>query len=162
MNPHLEELWSEWTFGRGHVKAFVQDLADEQLDMELPRKGLNTVRKHAEELIQVQTDYIHAIRTGGRLSLSYQSDEQTFAGTTSKKALLTKMNDLDSELHSLLETDDGTQHLRWFDNSSCSVSQFLAALIAHEAMHLGQLIAFCYSQHIPIPSSVSETLGLSG
>ena len=35
MNPALRELLSEWTFGREHVKAFVQELQDTHLDQQL-------------------------------------------------------------------------------------------------------------------------------
>ena len=66
MKLELEELWSEWILGRSHVKAFVQNLSYNLLDRKLPRKGLDTIRKHIEELIQVQSDYIDLIVGGPR------------------------------------------------------------------------------------------------
>ncbi len=42
-------------------KAFLRHMGDEDLDRQLPRKGLDTIRKHLRKMLEVQRGYATAI-----------------------------------------------------------------------------------------------------
>lgn len=54
MNTALIGLLEEWQYVRGRTRCFILHLSDDELDRPLPRTNLNTIRKHCEELLEVQ------------------------------------------------------------------------------------------------------------
>jgi len=146
---------SDWKYGRGLVKSFVQQLSDNDLNKLLPRKNLNTIRKQCEELIQVQTCYLNALKTKS-IRFEYEPIPDL-----SKESLLKHMDGLDAELENFLEKFDGTEKIKWF-SEEWNIHQFISAMIGHEQMHIGQIIAFCYATGIPIPENITKIMALNG
>ncbi|MTI96585.1 MAG: hypothetical protein FH749_14110 [Firmicutes bacterium] len=66
MDKVLAALLQEWEFTKSCTKSFINELSDEDLNRKLPRKGLDTFRKHFQEMIAVQKDYVAAISSGVR------------------------------------------------------------------------------------------------
>lgn len=61
MNNSFKGLLEEWQYVRGLTKCFMKNLNDTDLDKELPRNNLNTIRKQCEELLEVQERYVKAL-----------------------------------------------------------------------------------------------------
>jgi hypothetical protein len=68
----------------------------------------------------------------------------------SKESLILQMDKLDSLLEEKLEQFDGSEVIYWF-GEEWNIHQHISAMIGHEQMHIGQIIAFCYSCDIRIP-----------
>jgi len=79
----------------------------------------------------------------------------------SKNALIERMNLLDSKLEMLLDQFDGSEKIVWF-GEEWNIHQHISAMIGHEQMHIGQIIAFCYSCDICIPESIVRKMSLNG
>ena len=43
-----------------------------------------------------------------------------------------------------------------------NIHQHICAMISHEMMHIGQVVAFCYAVGITIPDDIVETMALDG
>jgi hypothetical protein len=145
----------DWEFGRGVVKSFIRELGEGDLDKVLPRNNLNTIRKQCEELIQVQSCYVKALETR-RIQFHYEPLDDL-----SKDSLLEQMGKLDEMLKAMLEQFDGSEKIRWH-GEAINIHQHISAMIGHEQMHIGQIIAFCYSCGIKIPKVISSQMSLNG
>lgn len=158
MEKWAESLLSEWEFTRSCTKAFINGLSDEELDRRLPRKGLDTFRKHFQEMIEVQRDYVAAIDS--RVMQFSGKPDAELDGLSSKEKLLADMAEADASLHSALE-GAGDSYVQWFGEKRL-LPYHIAVIISHESMHIGQIIAFCYALDIDIPHYVVENWALSG
>ena len=159
MEKSLEAVREEWNYIRGLTRTFVKKLGDSELDKKLPRKNLDTIRKQCEELIEVQVCYLNALETG-IIEFDGYSDEK-LPGTTGKKELLARFKKLDSRLENKLEEVSGNETIDWFGEEK-TILNHLIAMVSHESMHVGQIVAFCYSQGIDIPEEVTKLMALSG
>ena len=133
MDKSIGALAKEWVFIRSCSKAFIQELSDEQLDAKLPRKGLDTFRKHFQEMIQVQRDYTGALASGAMDFNGVPAAE--FDGRGSKEELLEAMAALDGEMIEILSGSSPDQEIQWFGESQL-LPFHLSALICHEAQHI--------------------------
>lgn len=159
MEKWAEALLSEWEFTRSCTKAFINGLGDEEMDRKLPRKGLDTFRKHFEEMIEVQEAYVAAIGSGV-MEFSDKPDSE-LDGLSSKEELLAGMAAADEHLRSALENAGKDSYVQWFGEERL-LPYHIAVIISHESMHIGQIIAFCYALDIEIPGYVVENWALSG
>ncbi|KAB3529175.1 DinB family protein [Alkaliphilus serpentinus] len=159
MMKNYESLYKEWQFIRSCSISFINELRDEDLDKELPRKGLNTFRKHFEEMINIEKDFIKAIET--KVMRFSDISDSDIKGKMSKKVLISTMEMVDATLSSALEALEGEEYIEWGGEKQ-SLSFYLAFLISHESMHVGQIIAFCYALDIDIPQYVVKNWALSG
>ena len=155
MIDSLKSQIADWKYGRGLVKSFVEQLSDDDLDKPLPRKTLNTIRQQCVELIQVQTCYVNALTT------KYIHFDYENISDVSKKSMLKLMDELDIKLEKILDNFDGTEKIKWFSDE-WNIHQHISAMIGHEQMHIGQIVAFCYATEIHIPDSITNTMTLSG
>ena len=145
----------DWKYGRGIIKNFITMLNDSDLDKPLPRKNLNTIRKQCEELIQIQTCYVEALETK-QIQFNYEP-----LNDVCKDFLIAEMDKLDSKLEKKLEQFNGSEKIMWF-GKEWNIHQHISAMIGHEQMHIGQIIAFCYATGIDIPDNITNTMSLNG
>ncbi|MCL2639043.1 MAG: hypothetical protein FWD48_11820, partial [Oscillospiraceae bacterium] len=144
MIDSLQAQISDWKYGRGIIKNFITMLNDSDLDKPLPRKNLNTIRKQCEELVQIQSCYVKALEDK-QIKFSYSPLDNV-----SKEGLISQMNELDTILEAQLEQFTGCEKIVWFGDE-WNIHQHISAMIGHEQMHIGQIIAFCYATGIDIP-----------
>lgn len=159
MFKHYQALLSEWEFVRRCSREFIGHLSDAELDRKLPRKGLDTFRKHFQEMSGVQQDYIAAIKSG-KVSFTGGPDDH-LSGDWTKEQLLAAMDAADASLAKVLADAGEEDTIDWFGEKRMLASH-LAALISHEMLHIGQIVAFCYALGIDIPEFVREQWALSG
>ena len=155
MIPSIKSLLSEWQYIRGNTLKFITFLSDDDFDKILPRKQLNTIRLQAEELAQIQRCYVYALAT---CKLDFTC---TPLDDKSRQGLIDTMAILDKQLENTLSTFDGTEKINWYGESK-NIHEHLAAMISHEAMHIGQIIAFCYATEITIPDVIVNAMALDG
>jgi hypothetical protein len=108
-----------------------------------------------EELAQIQGHYVKALTT----------KQIEFAGNpakdTSKQGLAEIMAELDKEMEETLDSFYGHETIDWF-GSPKNIHEHISAMIGHEQMHIGQIIAFCYATGILIPDSITNIMALDG
>jgi len=155
MIDSLKAQISDWKYGRGIIKIFITMLNDTDLDKPLPRKNLYTIRKQCEELIHIQNCYVEALETK-QIQFNYEPLKDVC-----KDSLISKMDKLDSTLETQLETFDGNETVNWF-GEEWNIHQHISAMIGHEQMHIGQIVAFCYATNIEIPNSIVKIMALDG
>jgi len=157
MIESLKALLADWKETRGITLRFLNELSDADLDKQLPRKVLNTIRLQAYELMLGQNGYVNALTTKtvvfGDEYLNYES--------WPKQALVERMTELDAKLEKSLERMDGTEGIGFF-GEQLNVHQIISMMTGHEQMHIGQIIAFCYATGIEIPASIVEHMNLEG
>ncbi len=158
MNNSFIGLLEDWQNVRNLTKSFIKNLGDTELDKELPRNNLNTIRKQCEELLEVQACYIKALDSGVIKFDGYQ--DQTLKGNTSRKNLLKNCNELDSLLINKMKQIQENKTIDWFGEEK-TIYYHLSAMISHESMHIGQIVAFCYSTDIQIPGDIINNMALS-
>lgn len=159
MRAELKALLEEWQYVRGLTRSFVESLTDADLDRPLPRRTLNSIRKHGEELIEVQCCYVEALDSGVMSLDGYE--DATLPGDTPRGELLRRFQDLDARLVGRMEALDGHETVNWFGEDK-PVFWHITAMISHESMHVGQVVAFCYATGIEIPREVVSAMALSG
>ncbi|MCL2703053.1 MAG: DinB family protein [Defluviitaleaceae bacterium] len=151
----MKGLLKSWEYGRGIVLKFIVQLSDEDLDKELPRKNYNTIRLQVEELARIQSYYVNAMSTG----------KMSFGGNPvqdkSKQGIISIMAELDEQLEKALNALDGNETINWH-GEQMDIHEHVSAMIGHEQMHIGQIIAFCYAAGIHIPDDITNIMSLDG
>ena len=155
MIASLKGQFNDWKYGRGIVLKFLLELSDDDLDRKLPRKELNTIRLQIEELAQIQKCYVDAL-TAKTMGFKISPIEDK-----SKQSLVDIMAKLDGRLEKILETSDGSEEINWFGELR-NIHGHISAMIGHEQMHIGQIVAFCYTTGIHIPNAITEEMALDG
>ena len=156
MIESLKALLAQWEETRWVTLEFINKLSDADLDKKLPRKVLNTIRLQAYELTLFQRDVVNALPTD---VLAYE-EEYKYVNMP-KQALIDRMAKLDAQLEKELEHKDGTEIYDYYGEKR-NIHYIISMMIAHEYMHIGQIIAFCYATGIEIPESITEILALEG
>jgi len=156
MIESLKALWENWKETRSIILGFLEELSDSDLDRELPRKVLNTIRLQAFELTLFQRDIVDSLST----NIVDFGEEYSYENHP-KEVIIERMAELDAKLTIALENMDGKEIIDYYGQKQ-NVHQIIAMLIGHEYMHVGQIIAFCYATGIEIPQSISEPMALEG
>ena len=156
MVESLKALLADWKVARSITVGFLEELSDADLDRELPRKYLNTIRLQAYELTLFQRDVVNALGTD---TLAYTEEYQYVNLPTQE--ILDIMAELDAQLEKALESLTGTETMDYYGEVR-NVHQIISMMTGHEQMHIGQIIAFCYAVGIEIPQSISEPMALEG
>ena len=157
MIESLNALLADWKETRGITLEFINQLSDENLDKELPRKVLNTIRLQAYELTVFQNDIVNSLATK---VVNFDEKDYQYKNLP-KQVLVERMAELDANLEKSLEVMSGTETLEFYGEQR-NVHQIISMMIGHENMHIGQIIAFCYAAGIEIPQSISEPMALEG
>lgn len=159
MDEGLKGLLNEWQFIRHCSVCFISELSDADLDRSLPRKGLDTFRKHFEEMVGVERNYAAAIIS--RVMRFDGPADSDIAGGLARDQMLIAMRDVDNQLRDAVASVPAQATIRWSAEQR-PLQQHLAALISHETLHIGQIIAFCYALGIAVPQFVRDEWALSG
>jgi len=156
MTDSLKALFTSWCDDtRSITLEFINELSDADLDKKLPRKELNTIRLQSEEMAFIQKDFVEGLRTK---VLEFNAPE---LGKLSKQEIAKMMAELDGEMEKLLAAFDGTESIDVY-GTPYNIHRYIATMIIHENMHIGQIIAFCYATGIEVPAAVTENLALEG
>ena len=151
MNNVLKSLWEEWQYGRGIIIHFLEDLSEEDLIKVFPRNKYNNILAQCNELYEIQQDYFDALET----------KNMDFAGRNlnlqDASKLAEKMKNLDNKMFQVFKILTGEEEINWFGEKKDAV-QHICAMIGHEQMHIGQIVAFCYAVGIRIPDSIIQTM----
>jgi len=156
MVESLKALLADWNETRGITLEFLDKLSDADLDRKLPRNVLNTIRLQAYELTLFQRDVIGSLATK---VLEYE--EEYLYKNLPTQELVDKMAELDAKLTESLALMDGTEVIEYYGEQR-NVHQIISMMTAHESMHIGQIIAFCYATGIEIPETILEPMALEG
>lgn len=148
-------LQNEWKYARGIVMDFLENLSASDLHKEFPRKNLNSIMKQCNELYEIQQDYVDAIE---KRSMEFKGRNLNI---DSSVELIYKMQEIDKKLEEYMESLDGNEIVEWF-GEKMDIHQHICAMISHENMHIGQIIAFCYATGINIPECIIEKMSLDG
>ena len=156
MIESLQSLLADWKVTRSVTLGFLEELSDADLDRELPRKVLNTIRLQAYELTLFQRDAVNSLGTD-----SFAFAEEYVYVNMPTEAIMERMAELDHKLEEALEKLNGREVMDYYGEKQ-NVHQIISMMIGHESMHIGQIIAFCYATGIEIPKSISEPMALEG
>jgi len=156
MTQSLKALLAEWKETRKNTLGFLTEMSEAELDKELPRKILNTIRLQAYELTLFQRDVVNSLGT----DIFMFEDEYKYVNMPTKD-IIERMAELDIRFEKALELLDGSEMMDYYGEQQ-NVHQILAMMIGHECMHIGQIIAFCYATGMEIPDSIVEPMALEG
>jgi len=153
----LKALLNDWKYGRSIILAFLEELSEEDLTKELPRKKQNTIRLQIEELVWIQRDFLDALSTK---KLTF-TEEKNLVSVNSlpKHEIKGIMGDLDAKLENILRTSTGNEIIdhsgsTWHGGGMKNIHEHISILLGHEQMHIGQIIGFCHAVGIDIPQSI--------
>lgn len=152
-------LQKGWRETRQLTLDWIDKLALDQLNQELPRPGLNSFAKHIYEMGEVQKIYTAALREEEPnlervMGLTFEAQEIT---AMTKEELINFLNACDEEFYETLKNINnwGKEVLIFgesFGEKRPKVA-LLELLIRHESLHHGQFIAFGYMTGIEFPQS---------
>lgn len=159
-NRLLAQAFTSWSETRGLSFALLDSLSDEQLPIEFPRPVFNSLGKQFQEMGVIQGAYTKAIE---RRSVDYSEMDVDFDShlVTSRTRIRQFLKDKDDALRKMLTGEsDPSRIIDWELPRNPSLLEHLYWLSAHEALHHGQLIAYCYLLNIELPEVWSTSLGL--
>ncbi len=159
MEKEIKAVYEEWSFARYNTKVFVEFLNKTDSNYILNRPGLDSTKKHFNEMIDIQNAYISALQTK---ILSYENtlSNDEYSDASSYDAILMNMETSDEKMKNILETMTENDYV-FSDGEKKSIVAHICALISHEMFHIGQLIGFCYAQNLEIPDEIREMWALS-
>lgn len=152
MPKELDAILCEWKFCRNNTIDFIHGINDGELDMKLPRRGLDTFRKHFIEMLNVQEAYIRGIETE---KMSFEDTAESLSLDSSVETILRRIEVLENRMLEVISHADENCQIDWFGEKK-TLCGHLCALCTHEAMHIGQMVAFSYVKNVPIPHGVVQ------
>ncbi|MCL2427249.1 MAG: hypothetical protein FWD05_13050 [Oscillospiraceae bacterium] len=152
----LKGQMADWKYARGNTIRFLEQLSEEDLYKQLPRKTFVTIYDQIVEMAWVQRCFLKAIETKTLEGMDW--DAPVF---DTKIELLKQMAQFDARMEQILEKCIGTEEVDWFGHSK-NINEHVSSLQSHEMMHLGQIIAFCHALNINIPLDVTKAMHLTG
>ncbi|MDQ0361539.1 DinB family protein [Breznakia pachnodae] len=156
MIKEIEFTLDEWKSTRKNTIELINDLKNEDIDFNLPRPILNTLKKHFQEMIDIQQAYVMAIEKG---NMSFDLTSDTYHGEISYIELTNMMKELDESMVNIIARKDHLFTIDWFGDIK-TISSHLCSLVAHETFHQGQIVAFYYTLGRAIPELVAEDWAL--
>jgi uncharacterized damage-inducible protein DinB len=156
MIESLRALLADWKETRSTILCFLNELSESDLDKELPRKVLNTIRLQAYELTLFQRDIVNSLTTK-----VVDFGEEYLYKAMPTQSIIERMAELDAQLEKSLEPLSGSEIMDYYGEQR-NIHQIISMMIGHECMHVGQIIAFCYATGIEIPTSITEPMALEG
>ncbi len=159
MDFELEQVVDDWKFIRQNTLAFIETLSNEDLVRRLPRPGIDTFMKHFEEMCDVQKAYLDAC-VSGEMGFEEVKENDEYTGMTSKEEIVEKLSEQDNRIADIVK-NYATSKIAWDEDDVKTLNSQLRNLCVHEALHIGQLIAFAYAMGIRIPEFVVESWSLS-
>ena len=156
MISSLKGQLADWKYARENTIRFLQQLTDQDLNRQLPRKTFVTIYQQIIEMAWVQRCFTKAIETRTLNEMDWEAPAYA-----TKDELLAHMALFDERMIQVLEKCDGTEEIDWFGQSK-NINEHVSSLQSHEMMHLGQIIAFCHGLGINIPQDISKSMHLTG
>jgi len=156
MIESLKGQLADWKYARANTIRFLNQLSDEELNIQLPRKTFVTIYEQIVEMAWVQRCFLKAIGTKTMEDMDWNAPVYA-----TKNELLEQMKQFDLDMEQILEKCDGTEEVDWFDHRK-NINEHLSHLQSHEMMHLGQIIAFCHALDINIPLDITKAMYLTG
>jgi hypothetical protein len=111
-------------------------------------------------MIAVQEAYVRATRTG-RLDFSAVPWNDGYDGDEAADSLLARMAAADAEMVRVAQDAPPGLRVEWPEDGRKTLPALLITLCAHEMLHVGQLVAFCYATDTPLPQSLIDAWALS-
>jgi len=147
---------ADWKYARGNTIRFLEQLSDEELNKQLPRKTFVTIFEQIAEMAWIQRCFLKAIETRTLEDMDW--DVPTFV---TKNELFDQMVQFDDKMEKILERCDGSEEVDWFGYKK-NINEHVSSMQSHEMMHLGQIIAFCHALEINTPLGVTKSMHLTG
>lgn len=159
MEQELQQVVADWNYLRENTFAFINSLSEEDLKKKFPRSGLDNFMKHFEEMCDVEQAYLDACLSG-TMEFDCVMENDDYTGESSKEQIIAKMQEQDARIDEIIQKCENI-NIVWSDDDIKSLNSQLRNLCMHEALHIGQLIAFSYAIGISIPDDVVEGWALS-
>ena len=159
MDIEAKQLVDDWNFIRGNTIAFINSLSDDELVKTFPRPGLDTFLKHFQEVVDVQEAYLDACESG-EMVFDKVKDNDEYDNNATRESILAKMKEQDSRVEQII-ANCSAKTVAWDEDDIKTVFAQIRTLCMHEALHVGQLVAFSYAIGVKIPDAVVEAWALS-
>jgi len=156
MLESLKGQLADWKYARSNTVKFLNQLSDEELNKQLPRKTFVTIYEQIAEMAWVQRCFLKAIE-----AKTLENTDWDIPVYATKNELLEQMKQFDLEMEQVLEKCDGTEVVDWFGHCK-NINEHVSSMQSHEMMHLGQIIAFCHALGIDIPQDITKAMHLTG
>lgn len=152
------EIIGTYLANRALSHDLIAQLSEEELDLVWNRPGLNSFRKHFQEMNEVQDAYREAI-ISGNMSFESVTDVFSFDDSISKDRIIKDMKVSDEILLETINNASENQTIHWFD-MDISLYTHITNLIQHEVYHQGMMTLSLYEFGIQIPNSWIENWAL--
>ena len=148
------------TFIENHKLTYdlIETLGDRELEIKWERPGLDTFKKHFQELISVQDAFTHAINKS-EMSFDAVPDLFEFHDNISKNEIVELMKRADQNLYNTIDAADENIKIDWY-GMEISLYTHIANLIQHEVFHQGMMVMTLYKYRINIPDTWIENWSL--
>lgn len=152
-------LIEEWRSTRQHTRDIVDEVANDKLDEELPRPGLNTFSRHVHEMVEVQMAYTRVI-VGEELDFSDVPSGEEDVYPLDESELLARLEKGNAYFDEVVsETADWSGDVELF-GEAVPRWYVLQQMIVHETLHHGQFVAFGYLLDVEFPDGFSRAWAL--
>jgi hypothetical protein len=151
----VSTLTSAWEEAASLTRDFVAPLSVQILNIRLPRPGLNTIAKHIWEMCAVRSSYAQGLR--GQ-KVSFESAVPITIGqqdyeASSTEQLLVLLQSAEEDVCDAVRGVSDWYQLVDLMGTPISKEAMLEALVRHETLHQGQLIAYGYLLKTAFPQS---------
>jgi len=157
MKNSIKSILDAWNESRELTWDLVNSILDDHLLKVQNRPGLNTVGMHLIEMADVTMGFAKSLQTG-KLSLS--SIKEVYSVDEQSKDFIKNSLEQSDKLVEKATSEVAPDFLINAFGEECTVEDILLTLLRHENLHHGQIIAFAFASHIPIPKSWTNSWAL--
>jgi uncharacterized damage-inducible protein DinB len=142
----LDNALTAWLRHHNMTYSLLAQITEEQLQVQLPRPGLNTFAKHFEEMVHVQHDYARAFST----HILKFSEDNVYTGAYSKQEIHGMMQEADLAIKNGIAACPVEQRIDIFGMQGTR-ADLVQTLLHHELFHHGQFSIFSYEMKFNLP-----------
>jgi hypothetical protein len=154
-DKNIQDFLTSFQWYRDLSLALFEELAEEQLTLQVSERSL-TLRAQFIDLGILQVKILELL-SGNKFFDRVTQPDELLATKEDIIAYLADCNKLFIE--NILQVSNRDITISWFGRMSFTFEQALHFLLAHEAMHHGEMLSCIFANNIEMPSAFKKTWG---
>jgi len=155
MNDYAKNFFKTLTWYRSISNNLINEIPDSHMHKRISKRSLTP----ACQLVDLGDFHLRVCKLiNPRARMINRPDPKT----ASKMEMIGYLEKTQKVLESTLFGIPNKQNftITWFDRMTFTFPDVLSFILAHEAMHHGELMSFVYEKDLPMPRAFSETWGM--
>jgi uncharacterized damage-inducible protein DinB len=156
MSQFIEDFFSSFQWYRELSHRLLEELSPEVLQMQINERSLPVIEQFIDlgDMQLKMSEFISGVKP----ILAVERPNPMNTTKEQVKIYLLECEQVFKDTLSKVENEDSIS-VSWFDRMKFNFKQALHFVLAHEAMHHGEILSFIFAKQVPMPPAFKQTWG---